>query len=91
MKLNNSDQMEMLTIQLSKEKTPIAWESRVQSIVNSGVARVEAEEMADEPIEVEMYYNPNAGLFLVECEAVESGTIYDPYSGDLLDDFDNCY
>jgi hypothetical protein len=36
-----------------------------------------------------MYYNPNAGLFLVECDAVESGTIYDPYSGELMEEFDD--
>jgi hypothetical protein len=25
----------------------------------------------------------------VECEAVESGTIYDPYSGELMEEFDD--
>ena len=88
MKLNNSDEMEVIEIRLSKEKTPIAWENRVQSIISSGATREEAEEMANIPIDLEMYYNVNAGLFLVECEAVESGTIYDPYSGELLDDAD---
>lgn len=85
MQLNNSDNYESITVQLSKEKTPIAWEQRVLSNMNSGATREEAEELASEPIEVEMYYNPDSGLFLVEAEAVESGTIYDPYSGELLD------
>jgi hypothetical protein len=84
MRLNNSDEMESITVTLSKDKTPIAWEQRVQSIVSSGATREAAEIMADEPIEVEMYYNLDAGLFLVECEAVERETIYDPYSGELL-------
>ena len=86
MKLNNSDKYESVTITLSKEKTPIAWEQRVQSLVNSGMLVGEAIIFANEPIEVEMYYNIDAGLFLVECEAVESGTIYDPYSGELLEE-----
>ena len=86
MQLNNSDNYESITVQLSKEKTPIAWEQRVLSNMNSGATREEAEELANQPIEVEMYYNIDAGLFLVECEAVESGTIYDPYSGELLED-----
>ena len=86
MKLNNSDNYESVTITLSKEKTPIAWEQRVQSLVNSGMLVEEAIIFANEPIEVEMYYNIDAGLFLVECEAVESGTIYDPYSGELLEE-----
>jgi hypothetical protein len=88
MKLNNSDQMETMVVMLSKEKTPIAFEQRVLSLIDSGLNRDEAEEMASDPIHVEMYYNPNAGLFLVECDAVESGTIYDPYSGELMDEFD---
>jgi hypothetical protein len=85
MQLNNSDNYESIRVQLSKEKTPIAWEQRVLSLINSGSTREQAEAVADSTIEVEMYYNPDGGLFLVEAEAVESGTIYDPYSGELLD------
>jgi len=88
MKLNNADQMETMVVTLSKEKTPIAFEQKVLSLIDSGFERHEAERFASEPIHVEMYYNPNAGLFLVECDAVESGTIYDPYSGELMDEFD---
>ena len=88
MKLNNSEQMEGMVVTLSKEKTPIAFEQRVLSLIDSGLTREEAEKEATQPIHVEMYYNPNAGLFLVECDAVESGTIYDPYSGELMDDWD---
>jgi hypothetical protein len=88
MKLNNSDNYESITIQLSKEKTPIAWEQKVISNMNSGLSREEAEKEADKTIEVEMYYDADAGLFLVEAEAVESGTIYNPYSGELIDEAD---
>ena len=88
LKLNNLEEMEVLTVKLSKEKTPIAWKNRVQSLLNSGLTRKEAEEFASEPLDLEMYYNQNAGLFLVECDAVESGTIYDPYSGELMDEAD---
>ncbi len=87
MKMNNSDNYESITVQLSKEKTPIAWEQRVQSLINSGMLFREAEIMANEPIEVEMYYNINSGLFLVEAEAIEcGGSIHDPYSGELLEE-----
>jgi hypothetical protein len=88
MKLNNSEQMETMVVTLSKEKTPIAFEQKVLSLIDSGFERHEAERFASDPIHVEMYYNPNAGLFLVESDAVESGTIYDPYSGELMDEFD---
>ena len=88
MKFNNSDNYEAVKIYLTKETTPIAWEQRVISNMNSGASREDAEILASEPIEVEMYYNVDAGLFLIETDAVESGTIYDPYSGDLFEDFE---
>ena len=88
MRLNNSEEMETMQVLLSKNRTPIAFEQRVLSLIDSGLTREEAEIEATNPIDVEIYYNPNAGLFLVECEAVESGTIYDPYSGELMDDWD---
>jgi len=90
MKLNNSDNYESIFVQLSKEKTPIAWEQKVISNINSGLSREEAEKEADKKMEVEMYYDADAGLFLVEAEAVESGTIYNPYSGELMDEADEC-
>lgn len=36
----------------------------------------------------ELYYDKHSGLFAVEQGAVESGTIYSPYSGELCDDCD---
>lgn len=90
MKLNNSDNYESIFVQLSKEKTPIAWEQKVISNMNSGLSREEAEKEADKKMEVEMYYDADAGLFLIEAEAVESGTIYNPYSGELMDEADEC-
>jgi len=86
MQLNNSFNYESVQIVLSKDKTPIAFENRVLSLMNDGLNRDDAEKTAGEPIDVEMYYNPNAGLFLVECEAVECGNIYDPYTGELMED-----
>ena len=53
MKLNNSDQLEIMWVVLSKEKTPIAFEQIVLSLIDSGVERDEAEQMASEPIDVE--------------------------------------
>ena len=37
---------------------------------------------------MEIYYEKHYGLFAVESEAVESGTIYSPYSNELCDDVD---
>jgi len=75
-------------VTLDPEKTPIAYEQRVQSLMTAGLDRPASEVMALEPIELELYYDINAGLFAVEAEAVEAGTIYNPYSKELLDDAD---
>ena len=52
MKLNNADQMETMVVTLSKEKTPIAFEQKVLSLIDSGFERHEAERFASEPIHV---------------------------------------
>jgi hypothetical protein len=36
--------------------------------------------------ELEIYYEKGTGLFAVESEAVESGTIYSPYTAELCED-----
>jgi hypothetical protein len=37
-------------------------------------------------IELEIYYEKGTGLFAVESETVESGTIYSPYTGELCEE-----
>ena len=89
MQLNNSDNYESIKVTLSKEKTPIAYENKVQCLMQSGLSREEAEaEVEGIEIELELYYKVGAGLFAVEAEAVSGGAdIYEPYSGELMDDF----
>jgi len=86
-KLNNSDNYEHLcNVRLTKDKFPIAFENKVQELLDEKVAntREEAENIIkDMEIELELYYEKGYGLFAVESEAVESGTIYSPYSGEL--------
>lgn len=84
MKLNNAETYEPIVVYLSK-KTPIAWGNRVKSLMKSGLSKKDAEKEATGEIELELYYNEDAGLFAVETEAVESGSIFDPYSGEELE------
>lgn len=82
-KLNNSDNYEHLcNVRLTKEKYPIAWNAKVEELVEEcGLSREDAEKVvSDMEIELEVYYEKGAGLFAVESEAVTSGTIYSPYS-----------
>lgn len=78
----STETYEHTNVTLSKEKTPIAWENHVQDLVKSGHSREDAEKYACEPIEMEMFYEQGAGLFLVESGATEChGLCKSPYTG----------
>jgi hypothetical protein len=89
-KLNNSDEYEALdTIKLTKEKFPKAFKAKVEELIEEGVCATEeeAEELIKDMVfELEVYYEKGTGLFAVESEAVESGTIYSPYTAELCED-----
>ena len=84
--LNNSDNYEHLcNVVLTKDKFPIAYENKVKELMDEcNMSREEAENLIkDMKIELEVYYEVGYGLFAIESEAAECGTIYSPYSGEL--------
>lgn len=106
LKLNNSDNVELpiafginqnnevLTVKLDKNLTPIAFENKVQELLEQKLFdnREEAEKAVSNMLfHLEIYYSKHSGLFAVEQEAVEAGTIYNPYSSELLDSADEEY
>lgn len=90
-KLNGGDTYESIgKITLTKEKYPIAFNAKVEELLEEGVEtnREEAERLVSNmEIELEIYYEKGTGLFAVESEAVESGTIYSPYTAELCEDY----
>ncbi len=84
--LNTADNYEPIEITLTKEKYPIAFNNKVEELLEEGCfeTREEAEkDVASTPIQCEVYYEKYHGLFIVEEGAVESmDTIYSPYSGE---------
>ena len=90
-KLNNSDTYESIgKITLTKEKFPIAFNAKVEELLEEGVEtdREEAERLVSGmEIELEIYYEKGTGLFAVESEAVESGTIYSPYTAEECENY----
>ena len=90
-KLNTSDTYEGIDIVLTKDKTPIAYNNKIEELVEQGCYPDKESAELDNPsftMECEIYYDKHSGLFSVECGAVESGTIYSPYDGTLCDDCD---
>ena len=90
-KLNNSNDYEPIKIVLTKDKYPIAYNNKVEELVEEGLYKTKEECEINNPtfeIECELYYEKGCGLFAVEEGAVESGTIYSPYSGDMAENYD---
>lgn len=86
MKKNDAENYEPLIAYLTPDKTPIAYENKVRCLMTGGMSREEAEKVALEPIELELYYETGHGLWAVESEAVESDTVLSPYTGEELCD-----
>ena len=90
-KLNNYDNYEPIKVTLSKVEYPIAYNNKIEELVEEGLYKTIEDAENDNPtieIEMEIYYEKHYGLFAVESEAVESGTIYSPYSSELCEDVD---
>lgn len=90
-KLNGGDDCEYIKITISKENYPIAYRNKIEELVEQGAyADAELAEFHNPTFEMdcELYYDKHSGLFAVECGAVEAGTIYSPYSGELCEDCD---
>lgn len=72
--LNSAEDAEIISVRLSPDKTPIAYENKVRCLMLSGLSREEAEKVALEPMDLELYYEIGAGLMAVDPAAVELGT-----------------
>ena len=71
---------------------PIVFRTKCEELIEQGLATdmEEATKMAwDMEVELELYYEKGTGLFAVESGAVESGTIYSPYTAELGEDADD--
>lgn len=91
-KLNDCNHCECLdTIKLTKERFPIAFQNKVEELIEEGFCGTQEEaEKAVEGMdfELEIYYEKGVGLFAVECEAVACGRIYSPYTTEPYEDYE---
>ena len=89
LKLNNADNYEYIQIEVTKEKYPISYNNKIEELVEQGAYsnKEEAEKHNRKfYFDMELYYQKHSGLFIVEEGAVESGTIYSPYDGELCEE-----
>ena len=89
-KLNSIDNYEPIKVKLSEIENPIAYNNKIEELVEQGcyssIEKAKADNKEFE-IELELYYEKDYGLFAVESGAVESGTIYSPYSKDIGEEY----
>lgn len=89
-KLNSAETYEPITVTLSETSNPIAYNNKIEELVEQGLFPTKEDAIKANrviEIELELVYHKHSGLFAVESDAVESGTIYSPYSGELCEEY----
>lgn len=77
-------QPEVVEIQLNEQDHPVAFREAVLDLMNSGMSEEKAREViSTTPIQLELAYSSQRGLFAVDTESVESlaDDLFDPYTG----------
>lgn len=88
MKANKIGQEETIEVLLTRRTFPIAFQNKLNELMEQGA--FDSEEEATRWIEsgtivLEIMYEKHSGLFAVESEAIESGEIVSPYSGEVIE------
>ena len=86
MKLNSYEDYEPIEVILTKEKTPIAYNNKIEELVEEGAYETKEAAEKDYPkfvMECEVYYEKGYGVFVIESDAVETTDIYSPYNGKI--------
>jgi hypothetical protein len=92
-KANPADKYENFVVRLSRHNNPIAYQAKLEELVEEGLYKTIKDAEIDNPyidIELEMYYDKHHGLFAVESGAIESNaeSICSPYTGEYMEDCD---
>lgn len=93
-RVNSPDDMESISVRLTKRKFPIAFQAKVEELMDAGAfndSREAEKWIAENPIELEIYYDKHNGLFAVECEVLECGAeaVCSPYTGQPMLDYED--
>lgn len=68
---------------LTEDRTPAAFERRVADLMRGGLPEAEARHAAAvTPVCMELFCDPERGLFAVESEPLAQIRIFNPYSGE---------
>ena len=88
MKANKVGQEETIGVLLTRKTFPIAFQNKLNELMEQGAFDNEEDAIKwieNNPIVLEIMYEKDNGLFAVESEAIESGWIVSPYSGEEIE------
>lgn len=72
---------DVIDVYPDSNKYPVIYQRKIHELT-TGMTKEEAElYLLQSPIQLELFYDLDRGLFAVESEAVESCEIYNPYTG----------
>lgn len=89
MKKYNADNYDSILVYLDENRTPLVFEEKIKELMEEGAFDNEDNArkwLRSTPIELELYYHKGSGLYGVESDAIEFGTIYDPYDGTEMEE-----
>lgn len=74
---------DVMDVYLSLDEYPETYKKKhTELVLSCGMTEREATELLKKsPIQLELFYSMDQGLFAVESEAVECSSIYNPYTG----------
>lgn len=82
--VNDKFHIESVNIQLSRDKTPIAFKNKLNELMEQGCFETEEEAIEfieSAPIKMELYYEKGHGLIMVESEALDNNwDVFSPYT-----------
>lgn len=82
--VNDKFHIESVNIQLSRDKTPIAFKNKLNELMEQGCFETEEEAIEfieSAPIKMELYYEKGHGLIMVESEALDCNyDVFSPYT-----------
>lgn len=86
-----------IEVKLTPEQFPQAYNAKLEELIEQGMSKEFAEEwLRSTTIVLDVYYSTEKdtnnkyckGLFMVESEVVECSTIYNPYNGEIMEEYD---
>lgn len=86
---NKPEEYEPIVVVINPDEHPKVYNAMVESYMKSGMTKAEAIAQMIQPFELELYFDPDSGLFAVEPGAVDSTKIYNPYTKEELVEYND--